>query len=317
MDSLLDNYNLFTRLHVFDSENNELDWNKRSIKYNRRGDPYGFIRLQLAKDLVTGQDYRLVLDRDIPDTAGIHLQAERIINFACVDAGADKPGMMVVEDFESADRFSVSDPIGASETKLAASADKLFDSKSLQVTYDMSNRSLVEIMGTVSHDAQFYEGDTVGIHVWGDMSYHDLSAVFQSDEYVVDLPLGKIDFHGWRYMTAVIPPLDGPFRFVCLDLRKGNPLMGQTGVIRFDNMLRKEASGIDELMYANMKVNVDGGYIVVSADTWIQGVELLNIKGQRVGAAGGNCLNVSQVEHGVYLLRVHINGRTVTRKVVL
>ena len=91
VDSLLDTYNLFTRLRVLDSEGTELDWNKRSIKYNKRGDDYGFIRITLTRDIEPGKDYHLILDRDIADTAGIHLPAARDILFHGVDAGADKP----------------------------------------------------------------------------------------------------------------------------------------------------------------------------------------------------------------------------------
>ena len=94
--------------------------------------------------------------------------------------------------------------------------------------------------------------------------------------------------------------------------------MVKTGTVRFDNLLRKRGtSSVDELPLANMKVKVSGDYIVVSADTWVQGVELLDIQGRAIKSAGGNCLNVSQVEPGVYLVRVHINGRTATSKVKL
>ena len=93
--------------------------------------------------------------------------------------------------------------------------------------------------------------------------------------------------------------------------------MCKKGTIRFDNLLKKESSGIDETHLANMEVRHNGDYIVVSADTWVQGVELIDVQGRAVKAAGGNCLNVADVEHGIYLVRVHINGRTATRKLRL
>ncbi|MBR3452872.1 MAG: T9SS type A sorting domain-containing protein, partial [Muribaculaceae bacterium] len=48
-----------------------------------------------------------------------------------------------------------------------------------------------------------------------------------------------------------------------------------------------------------------------------QGVELLDIQGRAIKTAGNNCLNVADVPAGVYLVRVHINGRTSTQKVKL
>ena len=106
-------------------------------------------------------------------------------------------------------------------------------------------------------------------------------------------------------------------QYNALTLYPGHSLMGKSGVIRFDNLLRKEATGLNEARLANIQVNVAGDYIVVSADTWIQGVELLDINGRTIKAAGGNCLNVADVNPAVYLVRVHINGRTATQKVII
>lgn len=323
VDSLLDTYNLFARLRVLDGNDNELAWNKRNIKYNKRGDDYGFIRLQLIKDIEPGKEYRLVLDRDIADTAGIHLPAGRVIQFTAVDAAAVKPAMDVVEDFESSDRFRVSDPIDVEvETKLSNSTDRLFGSKSLQVDYDMTNRHLVQILSASAHDVTYTQGDTIALHVWGDMSYNDLEVILDAVNHsqnppVIDLSLGKIDFHGWRYMTVVVPECDGAYRFVGMNLRRGHPLMGKSGIIRFDDLLRKEASAVNEASMANLEVMVAGDYVVVSADTWVQAVELMDLEGRRVKAAGGNCLNVADLPAGVYLLRMAINNRMVTRKIRL
>ena len=93
--------------------------------------------------------------------------------------------------------------------------------------------------------------------------------------------------------------------------------MSTTGTIRFDNVLKRASSGINEARLANMEVRVAGDYIVVSADTWVQGVELIDTGGRTVKAVGGNCLNISDVARGIYLVRVYINGSTATQKVKL
>ena len=322
VDSLLDTYNLFQRLRVLDSEGNELDWNKRSIKYNKRGDNYGYIRVPLVKDIEAGKDYHLILDVDIADTAGIHLPAARDIVFHGVDAGADKPGMEVVEEFEATNSYS------AGPSKVAVSSERLFGNKSLQVTYDLIDRYLNGIYETditpdatySSLDIKYANGDTLGVHVWGDMSYNDLYVIFWADDEGCETGryLGKIDFHGWRYMSVPIAELpEGDFRFAGFSLTGGANPMCMSGVIRFDNLLRGESSGIDEVRLADMQVRVAGDYIVVSAETWVQGVELLDINGRTLKAAGGNCLNISHVEPGIYLVRVYINGRTATQKVAI
>ena len=319
VDSMLDTYNLFTRLRVLDDTGAELAWNKRSIKYNKKGDNYGYIRIPLTKDIDEGRNYRLILDRDIADTAGIHLPAARDIMFTGVNAGAEKPGMEVVDGFESADGY-----IAGTNDKLVASTDKLFGNKSLQVTYSLvpntaSNYEL--LIKPVGEIAMAYAcGDTLGVHVWGDMSYNDLYAVFWAEENACEkeVKLGKIDYHGWRYMAVPLTELpSGDFRFAGFRLDGGDDPMCASGVIRFDNLLKKASSGIDELHMAGLKVNCEGDYIVASADTYIQGMELIAVNGQCVAAVGGNCINVSQITPGVFLVRVHINGTTATQKVVI
>ena len=321
VDSLLDTYNLFQKLRVLDSEGNELAWNKRSIKYNKNGDDYGYVRIPLTKDIEVGKDYHLILDVDIADTAGIHLPAARDIVFHGVDAGADKPDMEVLEDFESVTGYN------CSNNTITASSDRLFGSKSMQLAYDLTNCmdgywTQISAPGyeeSLTH--QFAEGDTLGIHVWGDMSYNKLYAVLDAYDEGCEkwVYLGRIDYHGWRYISVPVDHLaEGDFRFAGFMIRGDEPPMCKSGTIRFDNLLRKRGTGsVDELPLANMKVSVSGDYIVVSADTYVQGVELLDIQGRTLKSAGDNCLNVSQAEPGVYLVRVHINGRTSTTKVRL
>ncbi|MBO4804235.1 MAG: Ig-like domain-containing protein, partial [Muribaculaceae bacterium] len=320
VDSMLDTYNLFQRMRVLDSEGNEVPWNKRSIKYNKVGDDYGFVRIPLVRDIEAGKDYHLILDVDIADTAGIHLPAARDILFHGVYAGADKPGMTVVEDFESTDGYS------AGSNAVTASSERLFGNKSLQVSYDLEYSwdgysTLITAPGYLeSLTHRFAKGDTLGIHVWGDMSYNDLYAVLWADDEAceVTLPLGKIDYHGWRYVSVPVRNLpEGDFKFAGFRLDGGEKPMCSSGIIRFDNLLRAESSGIDEVPLAGLKVWSDGDYIVASADTYIQGMELLDMNGRTIKAVGGNCINVASMSRGIYLVRVHINGSTSTQKVKL
>ena len=325
VDSMLDTYNLFQRLRVLDSEGNELSWNKRSIKYNKVGDNYGFVRIPLVKDIEVGKDYRLILDVDIADTAGIHLPATRVINFTGVDAGAAKPDMGVIEEFESGDDYYCYNvnvfPEGLNGSSLATSTDRLFGSKSLQVNYEFNKYTgPLYICPKNESDIHYSAGGTLGVHVWGDMSYYKLYACFSKGEDIFALPLDTINFHGWRYVTVQMPfddEIDNSYKFYGFMVNRPERMMVNSGTLRLDNMLMMESSGIEEVRLANMQVRVDGDYIVVSADTWVQGMELLDIQGRSIKAAGGNVINVADVAHGVYLVRVHINGRTATQKVRL
>jgi len=321
-------------MRVLDSEGNELAWNKRSIKYNKRGDDYGYVRIPLVKNIEAGKQYHLILDADIADTAGIHLPAARDIVFQGVDAGADKPGSEVIEDFENADdyySYSAGETDEPSSSELSNSTERLFGSKSMQVTYELNDdNGAIFIRPKDTLSTSFYTGDTLGIHIWGDMSYNSLVARFSYEDEnpfgftSFGIVLGPINFHGWRYVE-IVPKTsnwDGnKVKFNGISIApSGHPWhpLVKTGTVRFDNLLRKAASsGIDEVPIAGVKVRCEGDYIVASADTWIQGLELLDIQGHTIKTAGGNCLNVSGMTSGVYLVRVHINGRTASYKIRL
>ncbi len=332
VDSLLDTYNLFQRLRVLDSEGNELAWNKRNIKYNKSGDDYGFVRIPLTKNIEAGKDYHLILDVDIADTAGIHLPAARDIVFQGVDAGAAKPDMEVVEGFEKKEYYLNYGHAGSTtqrpSVELSFVNDRLFGNASMQLDYDFKTYN-PDYYFFLSYNPDwgleddqwekpFYPRQTLGLHVCGDMSYTKMTAEFRTNGDWVKIPICTVDFHGWRYVQvdlSSLPESGGKLRHIFFE-RTSN-VMGQTGTIKLDNLLRGKASGIDEKRLANMDVRHNGDYIVVSADTWVQGVELLDINGRTIKATGGNCLNVAGIEPGIYLVRVHINGRTSTSKMRL
>ena len=241
--------------------------------------------------------------------------------------------MEVIEDFENADdyySYSAGETDEPSSSELSNSTERLFGSKSMQVTYELNDdNGAIFIRPKDTLSTSFYTGDTLGIHIWGDMSYNSLMAWFSYEDEnpfgftSFGIVLGPINFHGWRYVE-IVPKTsnwDGnKVKFNGISIApSGHPWhpLVKTGTIRFDNLLRKASSGIDEVPIAGLKVRCEGDYIVASADTWIQGLELLDIQGRTVKTAGGNCLNVSGMTPGVYLVRVHINGRTASYKIRL
>ena len=327
VDSLLDTYNLFQKLRVLDSEGNELAWNKRSIKYNKRGDNYGFIRVPLTKDIEPGKDYQLILDADIADTAGIHLPAARVINFTGVNAGAAKPDMTMFEDFDYENYYL---GLFLSQVRAESHFSSGLIGNAIVIDYQFSSMDGETGLcynpdwGLEDDDWErpFVLGDKLGMHVWGDMSYNDLMVVFINYKPYspsVAIPVCKIDFHGWRYVEIDLRNLESGVDYYLkeITLKPGSELMGMTGTLKLDNIIRGKSSSINEVPIAGLNVKCDGDYIVASADTYIQGVELLDINGRMIKANGGNCINVSSVEPGVYLVRVYINGQTTTRKVVI
>ena len=327
---LLNGYNLSTFFHVYDKDGNELEFSKRSIKNNKTGDVYGYCKLPLLKALVPGEEYRFVVDKTLADTIGLQLEEGKEYKFTAVDAGAAKDGS-VVADFESAADYELLelDCANPSSAKLSAVTDKLFGNKALQVSYSFANYdpSGIVILRVAKPDAvKFGEGDELGAHVWGDMSYNYLDAVFRDESGAeVKEPLGTITFHGWKYVTKKLSSLEAGknYQFVGYDLRKSPDTeapFGKTGVVKFDNVIKATTSGINDLQQlSHVKVgpNPVSDYLVATADALIQKVELYNIKGQLVAENASNFINVADVAAGIYVCKVYVSGQVSSHKVVV
>ena len=329
-DSLLQSKDLFNLFRIKDKDATEQAWNKRSIKNNKSGDAYGYIRLPLTKDLVAGDDYVLEIDREVSDTAGIHLPAAQVIHFKAVDMGSEKPGSVVLFDGESADGAAVTGNYASAA--LSTSTTRLLGSKSLQLKYDftgVTNEAQAVINLSELPQQGFARGDTLGVHVWGDMSCNALKVVLApADDSAIapiEVDLGNIDFHGWQYLTCV-PSNGGNYRLTGFklshDTEGSRAKMGVSGTLLIDDVLYQKTSGesgIGHVALAGVKVmpNPASDYLVASADGLIQGVELYDMAGALVARHAGNYINVSDITSGVYAFKVYVNGLISTHKVVV
>ena len=325
-DSLLQSKDLFNLFHVHDKDGNELEWNKRGIKNNKKGDACGYIRLPLLKDLNPGEPYTVTIERTVSDTAGVHLPGDLVYGFVAADMGTDKPGTVLLYDGEDVAGIELG---GAYKSaSLSASTTHLFGSKSLQLKWDFAgvdNSEVLMSLGAVPEQT-FADGDTLCVHVWGDMSCNRLQ-VMAVPTAVGDEPalpgidyidLVTLDFHGWQYVKI---PLAN-YRVSGFRLVNSDPRMGQSGTLLIDDVLYKHGlpdSGVDDMTLAGVKVGPvpASDYIVASADSRIQGVELLDLDGRVRVRHGGNYINVAEIPAGHYLLRVHVNGLTSTHRVAV
>ncbi len=324
-DSLLASKDLFNLFHVYDKDGNELEWSKRSIKNNKMGDPYGYIRLPLLRNLNVGQTYTLTVDRLVSDTAGIHLPATVSVDFVAADMGTAKNSDRLLCDGEDAAAVSVG---GLYKTAtVSTSTNHLFGSRSLQLKWDFAGVDEPEVQLLIDCDQTFAAGDTLAVHVWGDMSCNRLQAVFlptgQGDEPALPginlVDLCTLDFHGWQYVQVALP--EGS-RFAGFRLEPTDPRMGQSGTLLIDDVLYRHGlpnSGVADIALPDVKVGPvpASDYIVASAGSLIHGVELLDLGGSTVARNAGNYINVADIPAGHYLLRVYLGGLISTHKVVV
>ncbi|MBO7608624.1 MAG: Ig-like domain-containing protein [Muribaculaceae bacterium] len=326
-DSLLNSYGLLSKIRVVDKDNNVMAWAKRSIKNNKRGDAFGYIKLPVTYDLIVDKDYYLEIDQAVEDTAGIHLEAPIKVAFKVVDASAKTEREQPMFEVEGTDQISLSGSYD--EANLSQSSSHLYGNGAVSVDYDFTQASMPYFRTDFASSLHVQYGDTVVLHVWGDMNYNKLSLVMKSstDNYEFDIPVGEIDFHGWKRWPVVVDSR-GEFELMGLrlsqqtdDSRKAK--QGTVGTFAFDDINRcayiNKESSIEDLSLANVSVGPcpASDYLVASADTWIQGVELIDVNGKCVARNAANYINVSDIASGVYLMRVYVDGCISLHKVVV
>lgn len=325
-DSLLNSKDLYTLFHIYDKDGNDVEINKRNIKNNKKGDDYGYIRLALLKALNPDEQYKVVIDREVSDTVGIHLAEPLTFNFTAVDAAAQTTEASVVEEFESADGFTAaSTDVEGMTASVTANTDKLFGSKSLQLNYTFPNDEENEVVVNIDKtlETTFSSVDKIALYIMGDMSFNQLNLLFTSENRdVVKVPVADVTFHGWRHVTQPLSALpDGEkFHLTGISLVKNETVMGRTGAIRLDNLLLENPVGLEDLKTnSTVKVmpNPASDYLVATADVYITGVELINTSGQVLVRNASNYINVSDIPAGVYFVRVYTGNMVTTHKVAV
>ena len=111
----------------------------------------------------------------------------------------------------------------------------------------------------------------------------------------------------------------GTYHFAGLKMVKNGSKQGRKGTIRLDNLVKFKPTALEEVTLNNVFVspNPASDYLVVAADSQVQGVELIDAKGQTVARNATNYVNVSGFAAGVYVLKVYINGIVSTHKVAV
>lgn len=247
-DSMLNNSYYYDKIVVSDKDGNALTYNRRSTKNGKAGEPFGYIRIPVATTMNVGEEYTLTISKEMDDTAGIHLPETIVHKFKAVDAGAEKDGVTVIEDFEDASNFTtVSQTDGATAT-LSAATDKLFGNKSLQVKYSASPAGEYSFTSTAMSEAIINGDDELSLHVNGDMSnvYIIMNLESNDDSHeTASINFGKIDFHGWRYITGkgnLKPNKSHTIKSIQIASNEEEPIKSAT--IKLDNLLKGKKSGI-------------------------------------------------------------------------
>lgn len=320
-------------LSIVDSQGTKMQTNRRLATYSKKGDPYGFFRIPLYKDLTIGETYTFTISADMVDTDGISLKEGTEVTFEAVDAGEEKTTPVINEDDKaSAYELSEDGTFNMSTATVAdSSTDKLFGESSVLFTYAFeSNDAEAEILWARSESAEtpieMSASDAVGVHIYGDLTENEVYLQMTSAEYVKYVSVGEMDFLGWRYVEVPLTSLEGDskYHFTGIKIGQTPSQMSQKGSFCIDNIhfLQNGVGGVDnigsdQLGGLTIYPNPASEYLIANADGLIQSVELLSLNGSTVAKGSGNILNVSDIPAGVYLARVNLSHASVIRKIVI
>ena len=318
---------ILKQVSVVDSKGNPVQLNNRGLKYSKTGDPYGYFRIPFVKDLTVGEEYTLTLSPEIADKDGITLQNGLSLKFTAVDAGSEKPELQI-ETMDDPSVYVMDEESSANVASNKVSrntAKKLFGDACGLFTYTFTGDEGGEILWARSTPTEIgaTHKNSLGVHVNGDLSNNELYLQMASDNDTKYAKVCNLDFLGWKYVEVPLDVLEGENNYKVKGVKviQTPSIMGKAGEIMIDNinLIGDDAVEMISADVADFSIypNPASDYLIANAVVWVESVELVSLNGSTIARAQGNILNVSEVPEGVYLARINVSGKTVTRKVVI
>lgn len=321
---------ILNQISATDSKGNTLSFNKRSMKYSKKGDAYGYFRLPVTGDLTVGENYHLVISSEVGDKDGITLQHGYEIDFTAVDASEDTGDLTVIDGLDDVTPYVYNEDQSVGVTKVTVGAGgssmKLIGTNSLKVDYTL--QSDLDVPGEVMISRSEGTAETVtpsdllSVRVYGDLTANELYAQFTSETAVKYVKIATLDFLGWENIDVVLTDLEGsaPYELTGFKIVETPSLMSKAGVVYIDNVAKHKDAGVENVEVSNITIhpNPASEYIIANGDALVKSLELTSMNGQLVMKASGNVLNVSETPAGTYLVKVTMaSGITTVKKVII
>ena len=326
-DKLPDVQPILKQVSVVDENGTKVALNNRKMTYSKLGDEYGFFRIAFTKDLTVGKKYKMTLSNEISDKDGIPLQDSVVVTFTAVDAGAEKTDSLM-DGMEDATIYTLNEQGSVNVTSATITADgtnKLFGSKCVNIAYEFPATEGSEMLLSRSElgETKLTSNDAVGVHVYGDLTANETYLEVIAPEDVKYIPLGKMDFLGWRYIEVPLTMLEGEKEYQLSGVKvvQTPSLMSRKGEVKIDNInyIKDGGAGIENVEIASVTVypNPASELLIANGDGLIKSVELIAMNGTTIAKAVGNVLNVSEIADGVYFARILIGDKYTLKKVVV
>ncbi|MFI3239661.1 MAG: Ig-like domain-containing protein [Bacteroidales bacterium] len=326
-DKTLNAVGINSNVTIYDSNGNQKSTNSRSTTSNKLTNGYGSVSVTLSADLEDGDDYKVVLSSTIADTDGIPLGEDVTINFTAIDQGVLDGSMEVLEDFEADQLFTpnTDESIGVTGDfrYLRSSAKYLFGTYSSMFLYEYDNYKECSAIWDYNGDyKQIDNGDCVGLYVYGDLNNHELYLGFTAGTDTKYEKVCNTNFLGWKYVEITLSSLESgvAYNLTNVKLAQTEAIYTMEGSFQLDNLVINRTSGVgaapvisDLSIYPITATTV----IDVSAADEILKLQLINPAGSVVKSANGTQIVVSDMEDGVYILKITTDKGTVSSKVIV
>ncbi|MDE6265947.1 MAG: Ig-like domain-containing protein [Muribaculaceae bacterium] len=321
-DRKINGSNFYDLISITDSKGANVAFDTRNSSFNKLANNYGNAVLAVRGDLQVGETYYVKLSGEIRDNENLPMVQDVNFSFKAIDESGVKENSDVAEDFETAALYAgnldKSEGMTAKPTYTRSTAKKLFGTAAGIFTYKFkANRggdAFWDYAG--SSDAQFYDGDILGMYVNGDFSNHELFVVLAGGTDEKSFSLGKLDFRGWRYLEVELHELldETPYHIAGMRLLQDDNPVSQNGSFVADNLslIKAGDSGVASVAddAAGVVVNVENRIITADSVSGVKAIEVIGADGRVILASKSNIIDGSGLTPAVYIIRVTLADAT-------
>ncbi len=325
-DRELDPLTIRDAIKVYDSKGVELAKNSRSIKTNKLVSPYGSNSFMLNNDLVSGETYKVTLDRNVIDVVGIDIVEPIEYTFKASDVKVtDKT---IAEEFEASNLFTYDAEASvdvASALAIRNTSQKLFGTSSYNFQYSFNNLSDGNAVYKVTVPTLVVNSSKViGAHIYGDLTGNNIYMQFTSGSDIQYVKLSELDFLGWKYVEVPLNNLtEGEsYTFTGIKLEQKNKPVTSMGGFYLDNLLLYDGliSYIPTNKISGLQIypNPVSDVLHVSFQNGdVQSLELYSLSGVMMKSIEKSEMDVATVPAGTYILKIVVNNKTFSCPIIV
>lgn len=284
----------------------------RSYTYNKLASaPYGSVKFELLNALQPNTNYRMVVDENLADYLGVFTNKRYVFNFTTMSV-ATPEGILVnkMEDTQRAFEYDAEESMYVDYASTLRNTNTKYDGvASMELRYKFLDEDGTAVYKYVSES--IIEGNNqslFGMYVMGDFSNNVLYAKWDASGDIQYTPLTRLDFAGWKYVSAdmsLLPP-GVDYQFMGLQVVRQSGMLSAEGILYIDNMYAeyRESTALDNVVAGDVHVYPNPATDYLCVDNTNVTMSLYSLSGCPICFANSNVLFVGNVPAGLYLVKI-------------